>query len=121
MRTPLTRAHFLNPIIFITGTEYYSMPPIYNFHNYDECMEKYSGEALYCVVDTILQPNLSSNIWKTILKYNDTKRHFRHDHLQYGLCFQECNKSLARYARFYLEDNFYTGKFRDGDMVSFGR
>lgn len=95
-------------------TEYYTLPQLYTFHNFDRCItmtQSHPKEADYCVVETEIVPNETSTVWKTILKYsNDTKRHFRHDKLEFGLCRSVCGQLLEKYERFYLEDNLYVGR-----------
>ncbi|XP_063697874.1 nose resistant to fluoxetine protein 6-like [Culicoides brevitarsis] len=97
-------------------TEYYQLPPLYVYHDFDKCMalSPPSDDAKYCIVETVIQPNLSSSVWNLIVKYNDTKRHFRHDKIQHGLCRDTCTKLLEQYARWYQEDNLYLNDFRDG-------
>lgn len=100
-------------------TEYYQLPQLYVYHDYDRCMVSSSDsvDATYCIVETVIQPNDSSSIWNLIVKYNNTKRHFRHEKLQYGLCRSVCSKLLENYERFYLEDNLYLKNSDDQNVV----
>lgn len=60
-------------ILFIV-TEYYSMPSQYSGDDFIRCMIE-SDDALWCANYSIIKPNKTNSIWKTIEKYsNDTKR-----------------------------------------------
>lgn len=102
-------------------TEYYQLPQLYVYHDYDRCLSSPTPSnglsANYCIVETVIEPNKSSSIWNLIVKYNSTKRHFRHDKVQFGLCHSVCLKILEKYERFYLEDNLYLKKSGDQDSV----
>lgn len=49
-------------------TEYYQMPPLYKFDNYEKCLHEYSPEmrATYCVVRTEIKPDAKSKSWEII-------------------------------------------------------
>lgn len=49
-------------------TEYYQMPPLYKFDDYEKCLNEYSPEmrATYCVVRTEIKPDAKSKSWEII-------------------------------------------------------
>lgn len=72
------------------------MPPQYYSADYTRCMIE-GDDSLWCATYTIIKPNRSNPIWNTIEKYsNDTKRHFRHDLLQTGICINWCLEKLRQ-------------------------
>lgn len=85
------------------------MPPIHDLDPYDKCL-KYSVEpGTYCMVYAEIIPNKSSNIWEIVKNFSDDQKHrFRHDHLFFGICIQECLRLLANDTTFHgiaIEDN----------------
>ncbi|XP_035784915.1 nose resistant to fluoxetine protein 6-like [Anopheles albimanus] len=80
--------------------EYYRMPRIYEYDEYDPCVahaERHAApdDAAYCVARTVIKPDQESSLWRQIeLFTNDTKRHFRHDHLDRGFCVHRCRQLL---------------------------
>lgn len=48
--------------------EFYKMPKLYHFDNYDECLngEIHSLKNVYCYVDVVIRPNTSSSVWTII-------------------------------------------------------
>ena len=70
------------------------MPPQYSGDDYITCMIE-SDDALWCTNWNIIKPNRSNPIWNIIEKYsNDSKRHYRHDLVQSGICINWCKNKL---------------------------
>ncbi|ETN62656.1 hypothetical protein AND_005646 [Anopheles darlingi] len=77
-------------------TAYYEMPPLYQYDDYDRCLAK--PGAIYCLVDGWIVPNATNPRWTVIRQFSvDTKRSFRHDRLQRGLCMDRCHQLLGRF------------------------
>ncbi|XP_050094015.1 nose resistant to fluoxetine protein 6-like [Anopheles aquasalis] len=77
-------------------TAYYEMPPLYLYDDYDRCLAK--PGAIYCLVDGWIVPNASNPLWTVIQHFSaDTKRSFRHDQLQRGLCMDRCHQLIDRF------------------------
>ncbi|XP_058828421.1 nose resistant to fluoxetine protein 6-like [Topomyia yanbarensis] len=74
------------------ATETGSMPALYRFDNYGECME---NEGTYCMVRSLLRPNLSSELWLHVKNFSADVRHFRRNLLERGICIDECLKRLS--------------------------
>ncbi|XP_041769137.1 O-acyltransferase like protein-like isoform X3 [Anopheles merus] len=64
------------------------LPQIYEYEDFYTCRQKFKN-FVYCVSDTTLQPNTSSNLWKRILQLQSNRRNFPHDQLERGLCLNE--------------------------------
>ncbi|XP_049542768.1 nose resistant to fluoxetine protein 6-like [Anopheles darlingi] len=80
----------------INLTAYYEMPPLYQYDDYDRCLAK--PGAIYCLVDGWIVPNATNPRWTVIRQFSvDTKRSFRHDRLQRGLCMDRCHQLLGRF------------------------
>lgn len=100
-----------------TVTEYYAMPPQYYGHDYTPCMIE-GDDALWCATYSIIKPNRSNPVWNLIEKYsNDTKRQFRHDLLQRGVCINWCLNKLKHLDNETLA-SLYVEPFDFGDQVS---
>ncbi|XP_034114966.2 nose resistant to fluoxetine protein 6 [Drosophila albomicans] len=78
-------------------TQYYEMPQLYDFDDYDRCLQEFPGTvATYCFVRADIEPDSSSAAWRAIeeiSKYN--RHHFNHRHLYFGLCVHKCEAELA--------------------------
>lgn len=78
-------------------TEYFEMPLLYDFDDYDRCLQQYNNLSTYCFVRAEVLPQNNSAVWRTIedvTKYR--KHHFDHRHLYFGLCIRECEQVLAQ-------------------------
>uniref|UniRef100_A0A182UXI0 Acyltransferase 3 domain-containing protein n=1 Tax=Anopheles merus TaxID=30066 RepID=A0A182UXI0_ANOME len=74
------------------------MPPLYLYDDYDRCLDEFPERATYCLVDSWIVPNDSAPLWSVIVQFSaDSKRSFRHDRLQRGLCMNRCHQLLARF------------------------
>ncbi|XP_062550135.1 nose resistant to fluoxetine protein 6-like [Armigeres subalbatus] len=82
---------------FIELDQYYRMPRIYAYDDYDECFTMYeSPDPVYCVARSVIKPDNQSELWKFIQDFSsDTYRHYRHEHLDRGLCVERCRKLVA--------------------------
>ncbi|KFB48583.1 hypothetical protein ZHAS_00016569 [Anopheles sinensis] len=69
--------------------EYDLMPPLFHYENVTNCFERYSN-SLYCVVKTVVQPNDSSEIWRTIEKVSKLPSYHEHSQLDRGMCVESC-------------------------------
>lgn len=96
-------------------TEYYSLPQLYRYDDYDRCLEE---NSLYCLVDAVIKPNRSIDLWNVIEKFsNDTKHFFRHDHLQRGVCVNRCKALLGKFDKA-TQLTYYLDKFDNIVRVS---
>ena len=103
----------------INMTEYYGMPKLFIYDEFDRCLTEHDENAVYCIVDTVIKPNNSATIWPIIEKYtNDTKRHFRHDRVQRGICMNRCEKLIGRLTKV-VQQTYYLHKFNYSAKVSF--
>ncbi|XP_055610840.1 nose resistant to fluoxetine protein 6-like [Uranotaenia lowii] len=82
---------------FLELDQYYRMPKLFAYDDYDECLEAYdTPEPVYCVTRSVIKPDNSSSLWRLIRDFSaDTYRHFRHDHLDRGLCVERCRRLLS--------------------------
>ncbi|XP_055607880.1 nose resistant to fluoxetine protein 6-like isoform X2 [Uranotaenia lowii] len=101
-------------------TEYYQLPKMYLFDDYDRCLQEFDQKAVYCVVDSVIKPNKSAFIWPLIQKYsNDSKRSFRHDRLQRGICMNWCHKTMAKIDHRRSQDKYFLKKFEINSEITF--
>lgn len=77
--------------------QYYRMPKLYAYDDYDECFDAYdTPEQVYCVARSVVKPDNGSELYRFIQDFSaDTYRHFRHDHLDRGLCVERCRRLVA--------------------------
>uniref|UniRef100_A0A336LLI2 CSON014430 protein n=1 Tax=Culicoides sonorensis TaxID=179676 RepID=A0A336LLI2_CULSO len=79
------------------NTEYYQMPPMARFDEYERCILGYENTSAYCIVKTAIKPNPELQLWNYIKNFSDdTMHHFRHDILTTGICINWCRKKLAK-------------------------
>ena len=94
----------------ITVDEYSLMPNLYRFDDYEKCFDVFQEKALYCVVNSYIKPDLSSDLYKLIDAFSSNqKQHLRHDKLQRGLCINICDQKVQRLGNEstkYLIENF---------------
>lgn len=94
---------------FLVASEYYRMPMLYNFDDYEQCMGLFEDEALYCVVNSYIKPDDTSNLYNYMMEFSSNgKQHFRHDKLQRGLCTNTCMKLIdnlrANSEKYYVDE-----------------
>ncbi|XP_058123502.1 nose resistant to fluoxetine protein 6-like [Anopheles ziemanni] len=88
--------------------EYYLMPQIYDYDDYDRCVAG-AEDAVYCVARSVIKPDQDSSLWRLIEHItNDTRRNFRHDHLDRGFCVDRCRQLVDSLDRETAEDLFVT-------------
>ncbi|XP_053969261.1 nose resistant to fluoxetine protein 6 [Anastrepha ludens] len=78
-------------------TRYFKMPNLYDFDDYDRCLQEFKHRETYCFVRAEVLPQENLEVWQTIAevsKYN--KHHFNHRHLYYGLCLRWCEEDLVQ-------------------------
>lgn len=51
---------------FSIVTEYYQMPPMARFDEYERCILGYEDLSVYCVVKTSIKPNDQLELWSYI-------------------------------------------------------
>lgn len=86
------------------------MPSIHRTDEFEQCMEIYENDALYCVVGSYIQPDLSSNLYNFISSYSSNKKqHFRHDKLQRGLCINICSRLITELGN--ISENYLVKSF----------
>jgi len=77
-------------------TQYYEMPQLYDFDDYDRCLQEFPGTATYCFVRADVQPDNKAPAWRAIKEISKYDRHhFNHRHLYFGLCMHQCEAELA--------------------------
>ncbi|XP_037942965.1 uncharacterized protein LOC119675818 [Teleopsis dalmanni] len=79
-------------------TDYYKMPSLYDFDDYDRCLTEFNNLSTYCFVRADVIPKNDSVSWRVITeisKYN--KHHFNHRHLYFGLCVKWCEDALSQF------------------------
>ncbi|KAM8704392.1 hypothetical protein ACLKA7_008922 [Drosophila subpalustris] len=78
-------------------TQYYEMPQLYDFDDYDRCLQEFEGTtATYCFVRADVQPDNTASAWRAIAEISKYDRHhFNHSHLYFGLCMHQCEAELA--------------------------
>lgn len=95
---------------FFKAVQYFKMPELNKFSDFDACMGVFSKEAKYCYVKTALKPDESSELYKYIREFSNMKKqHFRHDKLARGVCLNTCSKIISDMG---LEsDKYFVPKF----------
>lgn len=93
-------------------TEYFKMPDINLFADYDRCMalSPHQNSPAYCVVNTFIKPDPLSELYNYIKDFSKLeKQHFRHDKLHRGICVKDCLslvKELGSEAKNYFVEKF---------------
>uniref|UniRef100_A0A1A9ZC97 Acyltransferase 3 domain-containing protein n=1 Tax=Glossina pallidipes TaxID=7398 RepID=A0A1A9ZC97_GLOPL len=88
----------------IPMTSYYEMPPLYQFDDYDKCIDSRTSFS-YCVVYAEIEPNVSSSLWNQIDMYSkDDRHHYRHDRLFFGVCVEDCKALLTSLPEFQQQE-----------------
>lgn len=96
--------------LFFKAEQYFKMPELNRFSDYDECMAVFEKEAKYCFVKTAIKPDETSELYRFIRDFsNKKKQHFRHDKLNRGVCLNSCRKIISDIG---LEsDKYFVPKF----------
>jgi len=77
-------------------TEYFKMPNLYDFDDYDHCLREFNELSTYCFVRAEVLPQNNSEAWQAIADISKyTKHHFDHKHLYFGVCVRWCEDELA--------------------------
>lgn len=72
----------------------HSFPILNRYDNYHDCIGR-NPDGVYCIVDTMIKPDLDSKVYNDIAEYNkDYKKHYRHDMLTRGICIDTCQKTV---------------------------
>lgn len=103
------------------------MPDLYQIDDYEKCLglQNYSesNEALYCLVNTQLKYDDSSELYSYIHEFSmNEKQHFRHDKLQRGICLNKCKiivESLGEQAIQYVEYDLEVNQRRKIDVINY--
>lgn len=103
------------------------MPDLYQMDDYDKCLglenNFKSNEALYCLVNTELKSDDSSELYSYIHEFSmNEKQHFRHDKLQRGICLHKCKmiaEALGEKAKQYAVDDLEMNQRRKIDVVNY--
>uniref|UniRef100_A0A182NJB8 Acyltransferase 3 domain-containing protein n=1 Tax=Anopheles dirus TaxID=7168 RepID=A0A182NJB8_9DIPT len=91
------------------------MPPLYLYDDYDRCLEEFPFGATYCLVDSWIVPNDTIPLWSVIEQFSaDTKRSFRHDRIQRGLCMNRCRQLMGKFDR-RTQMKYYQSRFEPAD------
>ncbi|XP_063698106.1 nose resistant to fluoxetine protein 6-like [Culicoides brevitarsis] len=86
-----------NALSVFNFTEYYQMPPMARFDEYERCILGYEELSAYCLGKTSIKPQEDYQLWNYIKNFSsDTRHHFRHDVLTSGLCINWCKKKLDK-------------------------
>lgn len=87
------------------------MPPMYYVDDYERCFEETGQYSVHCVVHAIIKPDNDSSVYKQVIEFSsDTKAHFAHDFLYYGLCLNKCEQKL-QYLSEDEKENLYVEPF----------
>lgn len=101
----------------VLATEYFRMPMLYRFDDYEKCFGLYESKALYCVVNSFIKPDGKSQLYKFIDKFSSNrKQHLRHDKLQRGICINSCEEIVQKLGR--NANNYFVEKFPMNSKVS---
>ncbi|XP_050072930.1 nose resistant to fluoxetine protein 6-like [Anopheles maculipalpis] len=97
------------------------MPSLYLYDDYDRCLEEFPVRATYCLIDGWIVPNDTIPLWSVIEQFSsDTKRSFRHDRIQRGLCMNRCQLLMSKFDRRtqmkYFQPRFVTN---DSQKITF--
>ncbi|XP_038114210.1 O-acyltransferase like protein [Culex quinquefasciatus] len=65
------------------------LPKLFEYDDFDECRAA-NPNFQYCVVQAVIQPDDSSDIWRNISIISSDSRNFPRDHLERGICLHEC-------------------------------
>lgn len=57
---------FPENVFNISVTEYYKLPKLYKYDDFDRCLQEFDAKAVYCIIDTHIKPNTSAAIWPLI-------------------------------------------------------
>ncbi|XP_055610780.1 nose resistant to fluoxetine protein 6-like [Uranotaenia lowii] len=81
---------------FVTTDDYYRMPKLFQYDDYDECFAITNvTDPAYCVVRSVIKPNGDSELWSFIQNFSSDALHMRHDHLDRGLCVERCQRLVS--------------------------
>lgn len=94
----------------ISVSEYLMIPRIFHVEPYEECIAnaglKYSQPA-YCIADVYIKPNETSQEWQILANASSPRKtQFRHDHLVFGICIDDCKKLLGQFDKM-TQKQFY--------------
>jgi hypothetical protein len=101
------------------------MPDIFAYDDFDKCMALSADRVspAFCVVNSILKPNNSSDLYKFIEKFSTKeKQHFRHDKLNRGICVRDCIdlvEKIGNDSEFFYTDGFHTDSKLTLDFIAY--
>uniref|UniRef100_A0A1Q3FMG8 Acyltransferase 3 domain-containing protein n=2 Tax=Culex tarsalis TaxID=7177 RepID=A0A1Q3FMG8_CULTA len=72
-------------------SEYYQMPPLFQYESIDKCLRS-DPEGAFCIVKSVVKPDESSPVWRSIQKYSKYAYQYQHDVLTRGVCVEACQK-----------------------------
>lgn len=104
----------------VSAADYYRMPKLYQFDDFDKCLATFNAEALYCVANSFIKPDSGSELYRLIKDYSeDKKQHLRHDKLQRGLCISSCEEAVRKLGN--DSEKYYVEQFPMDSKVSESR
>lgn len=90
-----------------TVTEYYGMPSLYDFDDYDRCLQEFNHLSVYCFVRADVLPEPRLEAWQAIRDISQYyKHHFDHGHLYYGICVEWCQMQIDALTQEEADDLF---------------
>ncbi|XP_049317329.1 nose resistant to fluoxetine protein 6 isoform X2 [Bactrocera dorsalis] len=103
---------------------YRQMPPLYQFDDYDRCLESATVTSnirtTYCVVYAEIVENETSSLWNQIASFSADRRHyFSHDRLFFGICLERCKRLLHAAVTFPQHELVRNGAIRDTELVNY--
>ncbi|XP_050324029.1 nose resistant to fluoxetine protein 6 isoform X1 [Bactrocera neohumeralis] len=103
---------------------YRQMPPLYQFDDYDRCLESDTVtsniRATYCVVYAEIVENETSRLWNQITSFSTDRRHyFSHDRLFFGVCLERCKQLLHGAITSPQHELVKNGAIRDTELVNY--
>lgn len=97
------------------------MPSLYQFDDYDQCLQSDTTisniRATYCVVYAEIVENETSSLWNEIANFSaDSRHHFSHDRLFFGVCLERCKQLLHTVVKFPQHELVKYGAIRDTEV-----
>ncbi|XP_055629970.1 nose resistant to fluoxetine protein 6-like [Toxorhynchites rutilus septentrionalis] len=90
-------------------SEYWQMPPLYQYDNMDVCLRSKSSAA-FCVVKTLVKPDNRSELWGIIQRYSKYAFQYNHALLTRGVCLEDC-MALTNSMDTHQKELYYQRKF----------
>ena len=113
----------MKTLIFLISypvTEYFQMPEIYLYDDYEKCIALTVDRSapVFCVVNTFLKSDFKSELYNYINEFSKIeKQHARHDKLQRGICVKDCLSLIEKLGE--NGEKLYVHKFPMDSKLTF--